>query len=152
MARSPGGACRGFEWERAARYAESIQRIQSRGVSVNGCFVLGFDDDESVFPDTFELVRQLDLAEVQITLLTPFPGTRLYAELRRSNRLLRTADWSRCTLFDVTFEPAQMSVGALRTGFRDLMRALYADAEVARRKRVYRRCQKQKRKVQPSSA
>lgn len=142
---------RGFKWERAARYAESIQRIQSRGISVNGCFVLGFDDDdESVFPDTFELVRQLDLAEVQITLLTPFPGTRLYAELRRRNRLLRTAGWSRCTLFDVTFEPARMSVGALRTGFRDLMRALYADAEVARRKRVYRRCQKQKRKVQPS--
>lgn len=136
---------RGFKWARAERYAESIARIQSRGISVNGCFVLGFDDDdESVFLDTFELVQRLGLTEVQITLLTPFPGTRLYAELNQQNRLLPSADWSHCTLFDVTFEPASMSVGALKTGFRDLMRALYAADEVARRKRLYRQCQKQK--------
>ncbi len=141
---------RGFKWARADRYAESIGRIQSRGISVNGCFVLGFDDDdESVFVDTFELVQRLQLAEVQITLLTPFPGTRLYAELKHQNRLLPSADWSQCTLFDVTFEPARMSVDTLKTGFRNLMRALYAEDEVARRKRVYRQCQKQKRTHQP---
>ena len=140
---------RGFKWARTARYAESIERIQSRGISVNGCFVLGFDDDdESIFLETFELVQRLNLAEVQITLLTPFPGTRLYAELNRQGRLLRSADWSHCTLFDVTFEPARMSVDALKTGFRDLMRALYSENEVARRKRVYRQCQKQKRNAQ----
>jgi len=140
---------RGFKWQRAERYAESIQRIQSRGISVNGCFVLGFDsDDASVFEDTLELARKLSLAEVQITLLTPFPGTRLYAELYQQRRLLETEHWNRCTLFDVTFQPARMSVETLRVGFRDLMRALYSQSEVSYRKQVYRQCLKHKLKAQ----
>jgi hypothetical protein len=49
-------------------------------VSVNGCFILGLDaHTPGVFSDVVEFVRSSGLAEVQYTVLTPFPGTPLYA-------------------------------------------------------------------------
>lgn len=121
--------------------AERIRRIQSRGISVNGCFVLGFDgDDAGVFERTREFVREIGLAEAQITVLTPFPGTALHEQLEREGRLLSPVYWDRCTLFDVTFRPAGMAVDELEGGFRNLMVDLYGSAEVGRRKRLFRAC------------
>jgi radical SAM superfamily enzyme YgiQ (UPF0313 family) len=59
------------------------------GVSVNCCFILGLDaHTPDVFADVLDFVRASGLAEVQYTVLTPFPGTPLYARLRREGRLL----------------------------------------------------------------
>ncbi len=130
---------RDWKWQQAEDYAQKIERIQSRGISVNGCFVLGFDsDDESVFADTLDMVQALNLAEVQITLLTAFPGTPLYRQLRAEGRLLKEVFWDECTLFDVTFQPKQMSAEALRRGFRHLMGELYSVERVAERQSGHR--------------
>ena len=133
----------GRDWKhsRWEDYAERIRRIQSRGISVNGCFVLGFDgDDAGVFERTREFVREIGLAEVQITVLTPFPGTALHEQLEREGRLLSPVYWDRCTLFDVTFRPAGMGVDELEGGFRSLMVDLYGSEEVGRRKKLFREC------------
>ena len=133
----------GRDWKhsRWEEYAEKIGRIQSRGISVNGCFVLGFDgDDAGVFERTREFVREIGLAEVQITVLTPFPGTALHEQLEREGRLLSPVYWDRCTLFDVTFRPAGMGVDELEGGFRSLMVDLYGSEEVGRRKKLFREC------------
>ncbi len=135
-------------WKLAQRdvYIEKIRRIQAHGISVNGCFVLGFDhDDAGVFDRTRDFVRESGLAEVQITLLTPFPGTALHAKLARDGRLLARAAWDRCTLFDLMFRPARMSVEELETGFRRLMSELYNPAETARRRGVFRECLRTRR-------
>ena len=45
--------------------------LQSHGISVNGCFILGFDtDDESCFEAVYDFVADTSLAEVQITTKT----------------------------------------------------------------------------------
>jgi radical SAM superfamily enzyme YgiQ (UPF0313 family) len=129
---------------KAARFPhclEQVRRIQSHGISVNGCFVLGFDDDDpGVFDRTLAFIDAAELSEVQITLLTAFPGTALYRRLRREGRLLRDEFWDACTLFDPTFRPGRMSVEALTGGFRELMQAIYSEARTARRRERLRRC------------
>jgi len=67
------------------------------------------------------------LYEVQITILTPFPGTPLYARLEREGRILEPAAWHKCTLFDVNFRPAKMTADELAEGFRRLAVRLYSD-------------------------
>jgi len=127
---------RRWKSSRLDRYAESISRIQGQGISVNGCFVLGFDDDDAgVFERTRDFVRDSGLTEVQITLRTPFPGTALFDQLEAGGRLLEPAPWARCTLFDVTYRPARMSVDELAQGFRWLMKELYGPEPSAARKR-----------------
>jgi radical SAM superfamily enzyme YgiQ (UPF0313 family) len=116
------------------KYCEAIERIQSHGISVNGCFILGLDGaDEDSFGEVVRFVRESGLYEVQITVQTAFPGTPLYERLRREGRILREEAWELCTLFDVNFQPAMMSVSALELGLREVARELYdADATYER--------------------
>lgn len=117
------------------RYMEAIQRIQDRGITVNGCFVLGLDADglES-FEDIWRFVRESGLYEVQITVQTPFPGTPLYERLKREGRLLREEAWDFCTLFDVNFHPAKMTVAELEAGLRGLAGRIYSEEFTAERR------------------
>lgn len=124
---------------RFERYREAIDRIQSMGISVNGCFVLGLDGaGPESFDQVFDFVRDSDLSEVQITVQTPFPGTPLYERLRREGRLLRDEEWEFCTLFDVNFTPTDMTVAELERGLRDLARRLYDQESTDARKNQFR--------------
>jgi radical SAM superfamily enzyme YgiQ (UPF0313 family) len=132
---------RDWKYRQYESYLRSIEKIQSFGISVNGCFVLGFDsDDTGVFETTYDFVSASSLAEVQVTLLTPFPGTRLYRELHESGRLLQEVFWGRCTLFDTTFHPKRMSVNELSSGFRWLMERLYSDENYRKRRQAFKEC------------
>jgi len=121
------------------KYKSAIERIQSHGISVNGCFVLGLDGTgPESFDRVLEFVRDSGLHEVQVTVQTPFPGTPLYDRLKESGRLLEEHAWELCTLFDVNFEPQHMDVAGLESGFRELVAILYSDEFMAERKRKFR--------------
>ena len=109
-------------------YIEAIKRIQSYGIRVNGCFVLGLDGHTpEVFDQVYDFVMESELYDVQITYQTPFPGTPLYDRLLKEDRLLYPGEWNRCTLFDINFKPSHMTVEQLRSGFYDLSNRLYSD-------------------------
>ncbi len=132
---------RSWKYKQYETYLTKIDKIQSFGISVNGCFILGFDSDDSkIFEETAEFVSSSNLAEVQITMLTPFPGTKLYQDLDSADRLIEKVFWDKCTLFDATFHPNLMSIDELSSGFRWLMKKLYSDEQHLRRKRNFKRC------------
>ena len=96
------------DWKRkqCPLYKQAVQRIQSHGIRVNGCFVLGLDGHTSeIFDQVYRFAEESELFDVQITLQTPFPGTPLYERLKREDRLLYPEAWERCTLFDVNYRP-----------------------------------------------
>lgn len=121
-------------------YEAAIHAIQSHGVTVNGCFVLGLDGHtEDIFDRVYDFVERSGLYEVQITVMTAFPGTPLHARLEREGRLLEAEAWNTCTLFDVNFVPTGMSPGRLQSGLVDLGHRLYDRAFIqARRERFFR--------------
>ena len=107
-------------------YMSAIDTIQGQGISVNGCFVLGMDNDgPECFENVVEFVRDSNLYDVQITMLTAFPGTPLYDRLLAEDRLLDATAWHLCTLFDVNFNPRRMSPHDLETRFRWLVEEIY---------------------------
>lgn len=121
------------------KYSEAIERIQSHGISVNGCFILGLDGaGPELFEDVLRFVRESGLYEVQVTVQTAFPGTPLYARLQREGRILRNDAWELCTLFDVNFQPSQMTVRELEQGLRNVARALYDADATSERQRAFR--------------
>lgn len=124
--------------KQTSEYFDSIKRIQDHGITVNGCLVLGLDSHTpEVFDRYWEFIQSSNLFEVQLTFLTPFPGTPLYDRLEKEGRLLHAKDWRRRTLFDICFEPKGMSVEQLRSGFIDLGRKVYSKEEVERRRRSF---------------
>ncbi|MFH2137379.1 MAG: radical SAM protein [Candidatus Omnitrophota bacterium] len=109
------------------KYKQAINKIQSYGITVNGCFILGLDgQDKSIFDNVFEFVKDSGLYEVQITIMTAFPGTPLYERLVAEKRVTEEGDWKKCTLFDVNYIPKNMTVKELEIGFRDLAEKLYS--------------------------
>lgn len=121
-----------------ARIMAAIDRIQDAGIAVNGCFIVGGDGEtRSSLAALGQFIRSTDLADVQVTLSTPFPGTPLRTRLAQSGRILADRNWSNYTLFDVTFEPDRMSVSELETGYRELLGELF-DATESRRRTAIR--------------
>ncbi len=128
-------------WKRSRfdDYSDAIQRIQSHGIAVNGCFVLGLDGDgPEVFDAVEAFVARSGQFDVQITVMTPFPGTPLYDRLLAEGRLLEPTAWERCTLFDVNFRPLHMSSEQLQWEGLALTRRLYTEEQrTARRSRFH---------------
>lgn len=128
----------GWKSRQIERYADAVRRIQSHGVTVNTCFVVGFDSDTS---EVFDAIREFDARvqplDIQVTVLTPFPGTRLYDSLQAQGRLDPMPFWDRLTLFDLNYQPAGMTRAELEDGLYELFRDLYNEDQFNRRKRHY---------------
>lgn len=127
-----------FKFKRRQEYLEAIKKIQGHGVTVNGCFIVGNDaDDPGVFESLRDFIEESELLEAQVTILTPFPGTRLLDRLEAEGRLLYDKIWDRCTLFDLVFEPKLMSPEELEEGHLWLTSQIYTQEQYDRRKRHY---------------
>ncbi|HXZ37903.1 MAG TPA: radical SAM protein [Thermodesulfobacteriota bacterium] len=87
------------------QYQEAIRKIHSRGIHIQGSFIFGFDEDtpESI-PATVRFVKENRLTGVNYCRLTPFPGTKLYADLEREGRII-DRDWSNYDRQNVVFQP-----------------------------------------------
>jgi len=122
----------------ANRYADAVRTIQSRGITVNGCFVLGLDGHPpAVFDDVLRFAMEVGLYDVQVTVMTPFPGTPLYDRLLAAGRIIEPRRWDLCTLFDVNFHPQNMTADELRRGIYGLAEKLYSDANTRQRRRAF---------------
>ena len=129
-----------WKLEQYDAYLSAITKIQSHGISVNGCFILGLDHDRpDVFQKTLEFIEESQLLEVQLTVLTPFPGTRLYKRMKEEDRLLKEVFWDRCTLFDINFVPKNMTVEQLEDGGSWIGSQVYGEDAYNRRKSHYKK-------------
>ncbi len=127
-----------WKLKQSDRYLEAIDRIQSNGITVNGCFIVGLDGDTpSIFGDIRDFIEKSKLLEAQATVLTPYPGTPLYKRLKSEGRLLKDRYWDRCTMFDINFRPKNMSIEELEKGLLWLFKEIYNEKEYLKRKRHY---------------
>jgi len=114
-------------------YPRIIEKIQSRGLGVVGLFVLGFDQDT---PETFakmaDFIDKTGLFDVDISLLTPIPGSRLYQNLEAENRLL-SRDWDRYTWHNVNFKPRGLTPQELVRGKFQVYRHFYRESALRER-------------------
>jgi len=114
-------------------YRHLIRSLQNRGITVQGCFVFGFDhDDTSVFESTVQLVQDLGVDIPRYSLYTPYPGTQLFTRMQAENRIL-SYNWNDYDTMHVVIKPVQMTPDELYRGFK------WAYKETFRMNRVVRR-------------
>ncbi|TWU18300.1 B12 binding domain protein [Allorhodopirellula heiligendammensis] len=118
------------------RMIDAVDVIQAAGIIVNACFIVGADGET---PESIErlgdYLETASMGEVQLTLQTPFPGTSLYDSLKAAGRLL-PGDFSRYTLFDVVYQPDQMTAEQLQNAFHDLVSRVFRDDVQRRRDKI----------------
>jgi radical SAM superfamily enzyme YgiQ (UPF0313 family) len=110
-------AVMGKSWNCAVRdYGESIRRIRDAGIPIYATFVFGYDtDDADALDRTVEFAIQQRFFLAAFNHLIPFPGTPLYARLKREGRL-RCDPWWLAADYrfgDVAFHPRSMSAEEL---------------------------------------
>ncbi len=115
-------------------YARRVAILHDNGIQVNGSFVLGFDHDRpDVFAATVDWIERNRLECATFHILTPYPGTPLYAQMEAEGRLLHR-DWSRYDTAHVVFRPRHMSVDGLAEGYEWCYEQLFSHRSIWRRR------------------
>lgn len=108
----------GKGFNRASEYEDLMYKMHSLDISVQGCFVFGFDhDSKDVFQQTVERVHELKIDIPRYSIHTPYPGTPLFNKLTREGRIL-SYNWDDYDTMHVVSQPAQMSPEELYEGFK----------------------------------
>ncbi|MGA2802259.1 MAG: radical SAM protein [Verrucomicrobiota bacterium] len=114
-------------------YLETVRKIHDHGIGVDASFVFGFDtDDEGVFNRTVDFVLRAKVEVVYFSILTPYPGTRLFRRLQSEGRLL-TTDW---TLYDtghVVYRPKTFTSDQLLDGYYRALKETYTINSIFKR-------------------
>jgi radical SAM superfamily enzyme YgiQ (UPF0313 family) len=106
-------------FNRVDEYYRLIERIHSHEIAVQAGIVFGFDHDTpTIFEETIDFLEHAGVQNATFNILTPFPGTRLFQKLEAEGRIL-THDWDQYNSREaVVYQPKQMSVDELLSGFR----------------------------------
>ncbi len=117
-----------------ARYRRSIEALHRRGICVMAGLVAGFDGDtpESIVAMADRLY-EIGVDVPFISVLTPYAGTPLYAQLEAQGRLLPGKSSGAFNGYNVTFEPQGMSAVELLQAHRALWRRAFSPRHVVKR-------------------
>ena len=113
-------------------YEAAIERLHDLGVSINGSFVFGLDDDRpDVFERTVEWAVSQGLTTATFHVATPYPGTAYFDRIESEGRLLHR-DWRLYDTRHAVFEPRHMSTETLESGYWRAYREFYSWRNIAR--------------------
>jgi radical SAM superfamily enzyme YgiQ (UPF0313 family) len=119
------------------RYKELIRRIRNEGILFLGAFVVGSDeDDPSTFHSTLQFINSSRIDVLQVTKLTPLPGTQLWKTLEGEGRIPPhdfPKAWSDFRLSKMVFKPARMSVEEVYEGYTYLKRSYHSVWQTVKR-------------------
>jgi radical SAM superfamily enzyme YgiQ (UPF0313 family) len=130
---TPGNLARSNKRQNLGRdYAAVTARLHGLGIMINGSFVFGMDDDdETVFRRTVDWAIEQGITTATFHIQTPYPGTRLYAQMSAAGRLV-TSDWDLYDTRHVVYRPARLTPAQLETGYAWAYREFYRWSSIAR--------------------
>jgi len=101
---------------------------------VMGLFIIGFDhDDPGVFSRIADFCEETGLFDMDVAILTPIPGTRIFSRLKSAGRLT-SENWDHYTWYHVNFTPALLSARQIQDGIMWLFSRFNTPERMARRK------------------
>jgi radical SAM superfamily enzyme YgiQ (UPF0313 family) len=106
-------------------YSEVVRRLDSLGIMINGSFVFGLDgDDRDVFPRTVDWAVQAGITTATFHILTPYPGTALFADMNRQKRI-ETRNWDLYDTRHVVYRPSGLAPDELKRGYDWAYKSFY---------------------------
>jgi radical SAM superfamily enzyme YgiQ (UPF0313 family) len=98
-------------------YRAVVRRLDDLGVKINGSFVFGLDEDgPDVFRRTVDWAVESGITTATFHILTPYPGTALYARMEAAGRI-RTDNWNLYDTRHVVYRTRGLSEEQLEAGY-----------------------------------
>jgi radical SAM superfamily enzyme YgiQ (UPF0313 family) len=111
-------------------YRKVVRCFHKHGIAVLGAFIVGNDDETAAYyKELARFLMRSCIDIVQITVLTPLPGTDLMERLTREDRLVYRdfpQDWVRYRFSHVVHRPKGVDPDTIYTGNNYLKKRLYA--------------------------
>ncbi len=115
------------------RYDANIAKIRKYGINVVGAFIVGFETDTlDTFQKTFDFAMRNRLSMVNMGIMTPFPGTEVYANAKRDG-LIRDHNWENYTGANLVWEHPRLEKAALEDAYLEFRRKFYGWRSIAKR-------------------
>ena len=115
------------------KYATVVKKFHDRGISIHGSFMFGFDHDGmDVFRKFIDFGMKVKLDAAFLTIVTPFPGTRIHERLKSEGRIF-DYDWEHYDISTVVYEPANLSVKDLQEGYWWMFREFHTYPNIFKR-------------------
>jgi radical SAM superfamily enzyme YgiQ (UPF0313 family) len=130
---SPANLARSNKRQNLGRdYAAVAGRLHRLGIMINGSFVFGMDDDdEDVFRRTVDFAIEQGITTATFHIMTPYPGTALFARLQAEGRIV-TQHWPLYDTRHVVYRPARLEPDVLKQGYDWAYREFYRWSSIAR--------------------
>nr|NQU89832.1 B12-binding domain-containing radical SAM protein [Bacteroidota bacterium] len=94
----------------------AFKKIKKMGILIHASMVFGFDNDTAeTFHETVAFLKKNKVSTVSFNVLTPYPGTKTYEDLKHEGRLI-TTDWRYYDHNTVVFKPKNMTPYELQAG------------------------------------
>jgi radical SAM superfamily enzyme YgiQ (UPF0313 family) len=111
-------------------YGDCVDRILDSGLPIYGSYIVGFDgDDDSTFHRIYDFSNKHQIPKSSVSMLVPYPQTKIYDQLQAQNRLLYQKYWDKCSGAYPLFKPRDLTVEELLEGTYWINRKLANDAE-----------------------
>lgn len=107
-------------------YKKAVRKMHDFGLGVSTGTVYGFDHDtKAVFQTMLDFAKEVRINMLQVSPLTPFPGTELYEQFKTAGRDL-DSDWSCYDFYNVAFTPKNMTKQELLDGMNYVRTKFYS--------------------------
>lgn len=111
-------------------YKKVVDRFHKYGIGVLGAFIIGNDNESSLYYKKLaDFLVQSGIDIVQITLLTPLPGTQLMDQLRGEGRLLYQnfpQDWDKYRFSYLVHRPQGVEIDTVYIGNNYIKNRIYS--------------------------
>ncbi|NRT87034.1 B12-binding domain-containing radical SAM protein [Clostridium beijerinckii] len=116
-----------------SRYEKLVDEIHKRGIMINASFVFGLDEDDAeIFNSTLEWIVKNKIETVTSHIMTPYPGTKLYASLLKENRIV-DHNLSNYNTSHVVYKPKNMTAEELYDGYLWIYKEVYTLKNIIKR-------------------
>jgi len=106
---------------------QAFRNAKEAGVETIGFFILGLPgESEDSMERTIRFAIELDPLVANFSMMTPFPGTQVYEQVRRSGRLLMDS-WDDYVFFEgrARFEMGELTAELVERKWREAYRRFY---------------------------
>ncbi len=106
------------------RVDQALRWTREAGIRAKGLFMIGYPQEtEKTLDQTLSFIRRSPLDEINLSFLTPYPGTELYQQVKGSPDFVE--DWGKMNALRCLLKPAALSCESLEKAYGKFIRQFY---------------------------
>ena len=103
---------------------KAIRWTKEAGIRAKGLFMIGYPQEtEETLGQTLNFIQRSLLDEINLSFLTPYPGTEIYQEVKESADF--SEEWGRMNALNCLLRPKGLNCPALEKAYGRIIRRFY---------------------------